>query len=243
MRIGAGLFGAALLTGCGFVEGTPIGGEGADEASSESESSGPGSSGAPGSDATIPPQLLECGSRSGDAERSEEKGGGDGGDEESLVLTDTDLTTVRWSTPAGFAEAVGYFEDNPVEQLDTLWVAEPTDGSVPSRNVLNVAVYVGLNWGQQAEQCDEVPLSAVQERLAGYMEQIDAELLGEAEMTEVAGLPAITQRVRLASYDYLGYWLFSQEHLVHVYCQWTDAQHQELIEQGCADLVPTVQVG
>ncbi|SEE15801.1 hypothetical protein [Ruania alba] len=238
VRASVALLGAVLLAACGSMPELPggpdpTGAEGSDQGSSDGSGNG----------GTIPPQLLECGDESADP-GADDKNSGDGEeDDESLVLTETDLTTVRWSTPSGYAEASGYHEDNPVEELHSLWVAEPVDDPAPSLNVLNVAIYVGLDWGQQARQCGQVPLSAVEERLAGYMEQIDAELLGEPEMTEVAGLPAISQRVRLSNYDYVGYWLFSQTDLVHLYCQWTDGQYQELIEQGCAELVPTVEVG
>jgi hypothetical protein len=61
-------------------------------------------------------------------------------------------------------------------------------------------------------------------------------------MTEVDGLPAIHQLIGLESYDYTGYWLFTESQLMHIYCQWTDDAYQETIVDGCESLVASVQV-
>ncbi|WP_277050653.1 hypothetical protein [Ruania albidiflava] len=178
---------------------------------------------------TIPPQLLECGEKEADPDE--------------LQLADVDLTTATWSMPDGFEESFLYVEDNPVEDVATTWYAVPTDPELPTLNVLNVVLYTGLDWGDLADACGRVPLEAVEEQLARYREHIDAEPLSEAEMTEVAGMPAVTQHIGLASYDYVGYWLFSETQLLHVYCQWTDEAAREVIEPACTPLVESVTVG
>ncbi len=236
----------ALLvpTGCQLVGGPEDGQPDGSDSSAEGSGDTSGGDGASDGPATIPPQLLECGDPSTPDKADQDKGTDpDSSDDGGLLLTDTDLTTASWSMPDGFQEAFGYVEDNPVETLDQIWVAEPTDSTVPSLNVVNVVVYTGLDWGPLASECAQVPLDAVEERLAGYRDQIGAEPLTDAQMTEVAGLPAITQEVGLDSYDYVGYWLFSRTDLVHVYCQWTDAQYRPVVEDGCADLVASVRVG
>src|SRR5690606_12981742 len=68
---------------------------------------------------------------------------------------------------------------------------------------------------------------------ARYRDQIGATPMGQATMTEVSGLPAGTQEGGLASYDYVGYWLFSSDQLLHVYCQWTsDAYRATITSRG-----------
>lgn len=179
----------------------------------------------------IPSWLLECGNEAGDGKR-----------DESLQLTTLDLTQSTWSMPAGFAQAGGYVEDNPVETLYSNWVAAPTDPPMPGLNVLSVVIYTGLDWGDLADGCGRVPLDAVEEKLGRYRQRIDAEPLSDAEMTEVDGLPAIHQLIGLDRYDYTGYWLFTESQLLHVYCQWTDAAYQDTIVAGCEDLVASVRV-
>ncbi|UFU08102.1 hypothetical protein [Ruania halotolerans] len=178
---------------------------------------------------TIPPQLQECG------EGAPSEG--------ELQLADLDLRTAEWSTPTGFTEASGYHEDNPVEELHSAWYAEPTDPAIPRLNVIQVVIYTGLDWDDLADSCGRVPLEAVEEQLGRYREQIDAEPLSESEMTEVAGQPAITQQIGLERYSYVGYWLFSQDQLLHAYCQWTDESAREVIEPACTPLVESITVG
>jgi hypothetical protein len=213
------------VTGCGALEGG--GGATGDGATSAGTRE-------PGDDATMPTEvpswLLECGQD--DKERDEE-----------LQLADLDLTTATWSTPAGFAETAGYVEDNPVETLHSAWYAEPTDPPMPTLNVIQVVVYTGLDWDGLADGCGRVPLEAIEEQLARYREQIDAQPLSDAEITTLAGRPAIQQDIGLASYQYTGWWLFSQTQLLHLYCQWTPEGDRAVIERGCDDLAASVQVG
>ncbi|WP_147917600.1 hypothetical protein [Ruania zhangjianzhongii] len=213
------------LTGCGAFGGdeeTPPPGS----TDGSSEAGGPDAS---GDRPTVPPQLLECGQ--------------DRPADDELQLADVDLTTATWSLPDGFEESFSYVEDNPVETIDTTWYAVPTDPELPTLNVLNVVVYTGLDWEGLADSCGRVPLDAVEEQLGRYREQIGAEPLDEAEMTEVAGMPAVTQRIGLAEYRYVGYWLFSETQLLHAYCQWTDESAREVIEPACEPLVDSVSVG
>ncbi|SEE15724.1 hypothetical protein [Ruania alba] len=218
----------ALLTGCQLVDelgpdGEPdSGSDGAGSSESGSDSGGDGPR-------TIPPQLLECGENAPD--------------ENELQLADLDLTTAQWSMPEGFVESFSYHEDNPVEEVHSTWYAEPNDPAVPGLNVIQVVVYTGLDWDEFADACGRVPLEAVEEQLGRYRDQIDAEPLGEAEMTEVAGQPAITQQIGLAEYSYVGYWLFSETQLLHAYCQWTDDGARQVIEPACTPLVESITVG
>jgi len=209
-----------LLAGCVTPGGT--------------DPSGPDPTADPSPTATMPSEipswLLECGSDPDDKR------------DESLQLTTLDLTQATWSTPDGFAQASGYIEDNPVEILYSDWVAEPTNPPLPRLDVLSVVIYTGVDWGDLADGCGRVPLDAVEEKLARYREQIGAEPLSEAEMTEVDGLPAIHQFIGLDRYDYTGYWLFTETQLLHVYCQWTGASSKDTIVSGCEDLVASVQV-
>jgi hypothetical protein len=216
------LIALAVLAGCAFPGG---GGEDPTDGASTSAS---------GESATMPTEvpswLLECG--------QEDKGDRD----QDLQLTTLDLTQATWTMPAGFAAASGYVEDNPVETLHSEWVAEPTDPPLPSLNVINVVIYTGVDWADLADGCGRVPLEAVEEKLARYRDQIGAQPLGEAQMTTLAGLPAIGQEIGLSSYDYTGYWLFSESQLLHLYCQWTDEAHRATILAGCDALAASVTV-
>ena len=185
-----------------------------------------GRAGAGSGTATVPPGLLECGKPT-----DTDKG---------LMLSELDLSTATWPMPSGFAETFLYHEENPVEEVVSTWSAEPVP-AVDVLNIVNVIVYTGLDWGDLADDCGRVPVSAVEERLAGYNSQIGAEPVSEATMTTVAGQPAIEQQIHLDTYDYHGYWLFSQDQLLHAYCQWTN--DETLIEAGCAELIPSIQVG
>ncbi len=214
----------AVVAGCAIPG---VGGGGDDPTSS-----GPDG----GSTATMPTEipswLLECGDDTGK----------DGDRDEALQLTTLDLTAATWSMPAGFQQAAGYAEDNPVETLYSEWIAEPTDPPLPTLNVINVVIYTGVDWGDLADGCGRVPLSAVEEKLARYRDQIGADPRSEAQMVEVAGLPAIQQDIGLERYSYTGYWLFTETELLHVYCQWTEPQYKASIVAGCDALVSSVQV-
>ena len=177
----------------------------------------------------IPSWLLECGN--------------DKDSDDALKLADLDLTLARWSTPSGFEVVTSYFEENPVETLLSSWYAEPTDPPMPTLNVANVIIYTGVDWGDLADECGRVPLEAVEEKLAQYREQIGAQPLSDARMTEVAGQPAIQQEVGLSEYSYTGYWLFSQTQLLHAYCQWTEPGYRSVLENGCDALVASITIG
>lgn len=213
------------LAGCGAL------GAGEDPTNDAASSGGPSE---PGEAATMPTEvpswLLECGQD--DKEREEE-----------LQLADLDLTAATWTTPPGFVETSSYIEDNPVETLHSTWYAEPTDPPMPSLNVIQVVIYTGLDWDGLADGCGRVPLEAIQEQLARYREQIDAEPLSDAEITTLAGHPAIQQDIGLASYRYTGWWLFSETQLLHLYCQWTPEGDRDVIVRGCDDLAASLQVG
>lgn len=209
-----------LLAGCDLVGST----SGGDDGTGGGVGAGGGD---PGERPTaIDPGLRECGT----------------GDDE-LQLADVDLTRASWDLPAGFVESTAFHEDNPVESLHSAWYAVPTALPDPALNVVQVVVYTGLDWGEDADECGRVPLSAVEERLALYREEIGADPLSEAEMTTVAGQPAITQDIGLSRYSYEGYWLFSPTQLLHVYCQWTAPTTRETVLAGCAPLVQSVRLG
>ncbi len=200
------------------------------ESESESESSDDGDADS-GEQATLSPEFLECGSPQ------------DLDEDDGLMLAEVDLTAATWATPEGFRETSRYFEDNPVENLVTLWVAEPAADPV-RLNVVNTVLYDGLDWGDAADPCGRVPIEAVEERLAGYRDQIGATPIDDAEMLLVDGHPAITQRIELTEYSYVGYWLFSPTQLLHVYCQWTtNPGQQDQIEAACSELIDSVSVG
>lgn len=188
----------------------------------------------PDEDATMPTEipswLLECG--------AEDKGERD----ESLQLSTLDLTQATWDMPDGYTEASGYVEDNPVETLYSNWVAESTDPPMPSLNVLSLVLYTDVDWGGLADGCGRVPIEAVEEKLARYRDQIGARPLGDAEMTTLAGLPAIRQEIGLSSYDYTGWWLFSETQLLHLYCQWTEERYRDDIVAGCEAVAATLVV-
>jgi hypothetical protein len=217
---------AGLLTvgGCGLADGDDEPGAGGERTTPEPDRS-----------ATMPTEvpswLLECGAED-DKERDTE-----------LQLAAIDLTTATWSMPAGFTASTSYVEDNPVEALHSTWYAVPTQPAQPTLNVIQVVIYTGLDWDGLADGCGRVPLAAIEEKLAQYREQIGAEPLGEAEMTTLAGHPAIHQDIGLSRYSYTGWWLFSETQLLHLYCQWTPDGDRAVIERGCDDLVSSLQVG
>lgn len=226
MRRAAAALAAAvllLLAGCAIPGLGPSDGpdEGSTGASPEPTATMP---------SEIPSWLLECGEDE------------DGKRDETLQLTTLDLTQATWSMPAGYRQASGYSEDNPVETLYSEWIAEPVDPPLPSLNVINVVIYTGVDWDGLADGCGRVPLEAVEAKLAEYREQINATPMSEAQMTELAGLPAIQQDIGLSYYDYTGYWLFTETQLLHVYCQWTEAEYKPTIVDGCDALAASVQV-
>ncbi|CAM3663261.1 hypothetical protein OCAE111667_20995 [Occultella aeris] len=181
---------------------------------------------ASGGDTPSPPGgFLECGDPDAD---------------KVVELADVDLTTATWSTPSGFQETFIYHEENPVDEVFSTWTAEPT-AEVDILNIVNVVIYDGVDWGEQAGECGTLPVDVITDQQAGYTEEIGAVPITEAEVTTVAGFPAVEQYIDLPDYDYHGYWLFSQGQLLHAYCQWTN--EQELVEAACAELIPSIQVG
>lgn len=186
----------------------------------------------------IPSALLDC----PDAGQ-EEPADGEQVDPQSLPLPDVDLTAARWDTPDGFAVTSRYYEDNPVEVLDSLWVAEPVSPPLPTLNVINIAIYVEVDWGDLVDACGDLPLELIEAQLAVYRDRIGATELSEPAMTEVAGVPAVEQAIAVSGYRYIGYWIFSPTQMLHLYCQWTDPQYQHTIEAGCNDLRASLQVG
>ncbi len=165
------------------------------------------------------------------------------GSDDALSLSDADLGSASWSTPEGFHDVSGdYFEDNPVEDLQWLWVAASEDLPAHTLDVISVNYYTGVAWNEFADNCETVPLTAVEEKLAQYRVHIGARALSDPEMIEINGIPAMKQDLRLHSYDYEGYWLFSTKELLHVYCQWESPSAEEIIREGCKDLVGSVEV-
>lgn len=213
------------LVGCDLISADDDGPE--DGEVSEPAGQQPGENAKDGEDATLPPEFLEC----GDPSATDEEPG--------LMLAPLNLTEASWATPPGFTETFAYYEDNPVENLVSMWVAEPESDPV-DLDVVSVVTYDGLDWGDLADRCGRVPVAAVEERLAGYRDHIGAEGLSEPEMTTLDGHPAIEQSLRLEQYDYQGYWLFSEDQLLHLYCQWTG--EQDVIEDACAELVGSLEV-
>lgn len=239
MRVrGAVAWGAAAslllaLSGCSLLDG--------DDPETEPPSSGPtdGQGEHPSGQPTIPPQLLECGDPAGKGGDSEETEGDD-----PVELTDALVASdASWDVPAGYESATGYYDDLDYEQRMFMHTYVPTAPGYDTLDLVGVLGYDGLDWGQLAQECGQVPLEAMLERVAEYQDLLDAEPLDEAELTEVGGLPAVTQTMRIPSYDFRGYWLFSQTELLFIGCQWTSQDAQAEIESSCADLVATVQVG
>lgn len=210
------------LVGCDQFPGGDA--DGPEGSGSDGEVAGTEEDGDP---VTLPPELLEC----GDPSSTDSQDG--------LMLAELNLAEASWSMPDGFTETFSYFEDNPVENLVSMWVAEPESDPV-DLDVVSVVTYDGLDWGDLADRCGRVPVAAVEERLAGYRDHIGAEGLSEPEMTTLDGHPAIEQSLRLEQYDYQGYWLFSEDQLLHVYCQW--AGEPEVIEDACTELVGSLEV-
>src|SRR5690625_5236655 len=85
------------------------------------------------------------------------------GSDDSLSLADSDLEAATWSTPAGFHDVSSYYhEDNPVEDIGWIWVAAPE--SLPNRtlDVISVNYYTGVGWNEHTDDCEAVPLVAVE---------------------------------------------------------------------------------
>ena len=221
----------AGVTGCSLL--------GPDETPPEPTTAGPTSSEQPSGRPTIPPQLLECGDPAG---KSGADGGTDGDD--PVELTDAHVASgASWDVPAGYESASGYYDDLDYEQRMFMHTYVPSAPGYHTLDLVGVLGYDGLDWGQLAQECGQVPLDAMLERVAEYQELLDSEPLDEAELTEVGGLPAVTQTMRIPSYDFRGYWLFSQTELLFIGCQWTSESARAEVEASCADLVSTVQVG
>lgn len=176
---------------------------------------------------TIDAALLECGDpTNGDP---------------TLQLTDVDLSAATWEMPDGFAETFEYKEDYAVEHVESFWAAIAEEDPVPL-NVLAVVVYSDVDWGEAADECGRVAVTAIEERLTTYMQQTGATALGEATSTEIAGQPAMQQDLSLPEYSYRGYWVFGRTQLVHLYCQWTGDDTRDAILAGCEDLLASFEV-
>ena len=227
--------GAAVAVLIGLSGCSLIGSEGSTDDPSESPSHTPGA--VPAEDRTIPPQLLECGDPNG-------KPGGGADDGEQVELSDALVASdASWSIPAGYYSASGYYDDLDYEQLSFLHTYVPEADGYDSLDLVGVLGYTGLDWGQLAEECGRVPLEAMLERVSEYQGLLGADPLDEAELTEVGGLPAVTQAMSITNYDFRGYWLFSQSELLFIGCQWTQDSVRGEIESACAELVGTVHVG
>lgn len=221
------------LSGCSL-----IGSDSPTDDPSDDPSSTPST--VPAEDRTIPPQLLECGDPNG----KPGDGAGDGEEGEQVELSDARVATdASWGIPEGYSSADGYYDDLDYEQLSFLHTYVPGAGGYDTLDLVGVLGYTGLDWGQLAEECGRVPLEAMLERVGEYQGLLGAEPLDEAELTEVGGLPAVTQAMSIVSYDFRGYWLFSQSELLFIGCQWTQDSVRAEIESACSELVGTVQIG
>ncbi|UFU08101.1 hypothetical protein [Ruania halotolerans] len=223
--VAAGAMAVALLTGCQLMPGT----SGPDSTGPENTSaSDTGAGGSGDGPHTIPPQLLECGESS----------------DPEVQLTDALVASDgQWSVPAGYQPAEGYYDDLAYEEQSFLETLVPESPGYHTLDLLGVIGYVGLDWGQYARECNRVPVEAMLERVAEYERALGAEAIDDAELTEVAGLPAVTQAMEIPRYTFRGYWLFSQTELLFIGCQWTSDHAREEIEMGCAEIVGSVQVG
>lgn len=232
--VALGAAGAVLigLSGCSL-----IGSDGPTDDPSGGTSSTPGTE--PSGDRTIPPQLLECGDPN-----AKPGGGEDAEDGEQVELTDARVASdASWATPEGYYSADGYYDDLDYEELSFLHTYVPEAGGYDTLDLVGVLGYTGLDWGQLAQECGRVPLDAMLERVAEYQEALGAGTIDDAELTEVGGLPAVTQAMSISSYDFRGYWLFSQTELLFIGCQWTSESARGDIESACSELIGTVQVG
>ncbi len=218
------------LTGCSLLD--------PDSPAPSPTAAGPTGGAHPSGRPTIPPQLLECG------QDTPKKADPAAGDQDQVDLTDAPVAgTAAWDVPAGFEESWQYRDDQDYEQRMFMHTYVPTAPGYDTLDLLGVLGYEGLDWGDLARECGQVPLSAMLERVSDYREMLGAQPLAEAELTEVAGLPAVTQELRIAAYDFRGYWLFSQTQLFYITCQWTSDTARQHIEAACTDLVGSVRVG
>lgn len=176
---------------------------------------------------SIDPALLEC----GDPDNTDP----------TLQLSDIELVGATWTLPEGFVETFKYSEDLPLEHIESFWAAEPAENPV-DLNVLAVVVYSGLDWGANIDECGRVPITAIDERLASYREGTGAEPLSDIASVEVSGLPAVQQELSLPEYSYQGYWVFSRNQMIHLYCQWTSDDEKERIVTGCDALLASLEV-
>lgn len=165
------------------------------------------------------------------------------GSDDTLGLSDADLGDASWSTPDRFFDVTAsYIEDNPVEDLQWGWVAGSKDLPAMTLDVISISHYTGVSWHAYTKDCQAVPLEAVKEKLAQYRTHIGATPLSDPELITVDGQAAITQDLRLKEYDYEGYWIFSTDELLHVYCQWENSSAEETIRRGCKELVSSVRI-
>ncbi len=182
-----------------------------------------------GEGATLPPGLLEC-----DSERYSDDG--------TLLLAELDLTAATWDTPSGFAEEDGYYEANPPADQISFWVAGPQPPVPPS--VIGVAVHGGVDWSGIADPCARIPADAVTDWLEEYHEGSDAvEMLTDVQAAQMGAQEAVSQVRRFSDRTSRATWLFSQEHVLVVYCQWgNDGDEEQLINEACDELLASVRV-
>ena len=80
--------------------------------------------------------------------------------------------------------------------------------------------------------------------LAEYHEGSDAvEMLTEVQAAQMGSHEAVSQVRRFSDRTSRATWLFSQEHVLVVYCQWGNGSTEEqLINDSCDELLASVRV-
>lgn len=207
-----------VVVGCGQADPGPR------PDPTEDAATGPESTGPP---PTLPPEFLEC-----DSERYSDDG--------TVLLADVDLTQADWDTPADFAEAHDYIEEHPPADQLLFWVAEPQPPAAP--NALGVSVHGGLDWTGITDVCARIPHEAVVDWLADFHQDMDIQALEEPEGITVADQEGVQQVRQFTDRTSRATWVFSQEHVLVVYCQWTDTAHEQIIEDGCTELLESVRL-
>lgn len=211
-----------LLVGC-----DQTGGDGSTDPTETVEPTDPEAE--PTEPATLPPEFLEC-----DPTRQP--------DDVSVVLADVDLTRATWQLPEGFVESDRFVEQNPPATQVRFWVAEPDPAGAGVEDAVAVAVHTGVDWSSVADVCLRVPEEVVLAWLEDFHDGIDVDVLGPAESVTIGGYPAVEQLRQFSDRTSLAAWLFSSEHVMVVYCQWSSETERSRIEQGCEALRESIAV-
>lgn len=199
-------------------------GEGDEPSPAATSSSDPtAASGAGGTATEVPTELRECVPGKGDV---------------TVPLT---VAAFDYTVPPGFAPTSGISQiaDAEGDHEATYLLLDGADGI----EVVTLVLYRTLENGPVTDGCGVLDLELVQARLADHNERSTSVVTDPPTLTEVAGSPALVEDRRYPQHgmEVRHYWIYAQQDLLNVQCQWTT--HREEVLAGCDQLIGSLDLG